>query len=972
MAFDKRKSLQSALAFTQQGKWDKAIAEYQAILRADPHDLTVCNNLGDLYARVGKATEAIELYLRLGELYRADGLAVKAIAVYKKIMKLDPARTAAHVACADLYEEQGLTGEAKIQLATAADHYGRIGDTAKVIEIYRRLTALDPTSYVVLKKLADLFFKVGKRGEAASHYRLAAEAASAAGQEAESKRLLAKLREFSPESSQTPQPRGEQLLREGKFAEAAEVLRKTTASDGRNAKAWRLLGEAYVGLRQGPEALAALKKAVGLGVPEAEVRRPMVKALILGGNPDEGVALCQQFTEDALGQGRADEAVALCEEILAAAPNLTSIHASLVRLLRDLGREEEAREAARALAEAHEACGETEAAIHVYHQLLERHPSDAEAKARLEALESAPALVEQEEVAIPMLDAGPAAAEEPSVPELSLETAPSLGEGTALEVADRFGAEGRPGQGFELDESGELVGFHRPPEGWSGAAAAGSVGVEAAAIDLPGEGAGADRPGPEAAGEDGGTPAEIAEPLAEAEVYLKYGLAERARERLLEVVRIAPDHLAAHRQLKALYMEQPQVEEACGEILAIAQILHARGQREAAQRELQEGLGLVPDHPALQGLLAELSGRGRAAPRPSGPRVGPVAAAKGPAGKPGVEDARAARPGSFQDGDVPSELRDLLEESGEEAGLTAAQDGTEADQAMAEDMAEADFYLSQGMVEEARAVYQRMHGRDASHPAVAKLEGQLGLPAGVETSGPVEPGSRDAATARAPGQAPATDLGSGKFPVRGGGGGADAGDFVNLGAELERELAAEETVAPSGAPVADDLLREFQKGAREPLDEKDFETHYNLGIAYKEMELYDEAIQEFRLAGRDPGRTLACADLLGNSFVAKGDVAAAIREFRKGLEVRGHPKKAYHRLRYDLGLAYETQGELQRALEAFEVLQAEEAPFRDLPARVKDLRDRLQQLQVAAVPVSSGDAGEPAKRGKEKKKISFI
>ena len=67
MAFDKRKSLQNALTFTQQGKWDRAIAEYQAILKADPRDLTVCNNLGDLYARAGKVSDAIEQYVKLGE-----------------------------------------------------------------------------------------------------------------------------------------------------------------------------------------------------------------------------------------------------------------------------------------------------------------------------------------------------------------------------------------------------------------------------------------------------------------------------------------------------------------------------------------------------------------------------------------------------------------------------------------------------------------------------------------------------------------------------------------------------------------------------------------------------------------------------------------------------------------------------------------------------------------------------------------
>src|SRR5574337_1257227 len=94
-------------------------------------------------------------------------------------------------------------------------------------------------------------------------------------------------------------------------------------------------------------------------------------------------------------------------------------------------------------------------------------------------------------------------------------------------------------------------------------------------------------------------------------------LAEKARERLLEAVRLAPENVAGHRRLKALYLERPQVEEACGEILAIAQILHMRGQREAAQRELQEGLRLAPGHAALERLLAEVSGTAGAAPAPA-------------------------------------------------------------------------------------------------------------------------------------------------------------------------------------------------------------------------------------------------------------------------------------------------------------------------------------------------------------------
>jgi hypothetical protein len=200
----------------------------------------------------------------------------------------------------------------------------------------------------------------------------------------------------------------------------------------------------------------------------------------------------------------------------------------------------------------------------------------------------------------------------------------------------------------------------------------------------------------------------------------------------------------------------------------------------------------------------------------------------------------------------------------------------------------------------------------------------------------------------------------------------DDGGFVNLGAELEEELAAEDggTAGASGGPLVEDLLKEFQKGVREHLDEKDFETHYNLGIAYKEMQLYDEAIEAFRLAGKDPGRTLACSNLTGLCFLAKGETETAIRELRAGLDIRGHPREAYQALRYDLGAAYDTHGDLERALEVFESLMAENERFRDVRSRVTSLRDRVQQQRAAAEPVEAQAPPPPAK-GK-KKKISFI
>ena len=80
-AIDKRKAVQAALAYTQQRRFDKAIAEYKNALSVDPQDLAICKKLGDLYAQTGAIQEAITTYMKLGDLFRADGLAVKAIAM---------------------------------------------------------------------------------------------------------------------------------------------------------------------------------------------------------------------------------------------------------------------------------------------------------------------------------------------------------------------------------------------------------------------------------------------------------------------------------------------------------------------------------------------------------------------------------------------------------------------------------------------------------------------------------------------------------------------------------------------------------------------------------------------------------------------------------------------------------------------------------------------------------------------------
>ncbi len=1123
MGFDKRKALQSALSYTQQGKWDRAIAEYQSIVKADPRDLTVCNNLGDLFARVGRTAEAIEQYLKLGELYRADGLSVKAIAVYKKIAKLDPSRTAAHLACADLYQEQGLVGEAKIQLATVAEHYSRAGETPKLIGVYQRLAQLDPSNYVLVAKVADLLAREGMREEAAAEYGHAAEAARAVGQIAESKRLLEKARETLPDSAGTNLSLGELHLKGGLYAEAVDALTKATAVEPGNPQAWRFLGQAYAALDQFEDAIAALQQAVSLGLPEPSVARPLFTVLIKAGRTDEAITFCQKA---AAAAGDADAAVVLYKDLLSAFPHLAPLHGLLAGLLHSLGREEEARSAMWGEATAHEASGETGPAIDVYRRLLKSDPLDAEARERLEVLEAAlqpPTPVGGR--ALPP-DLGPApsmtAATPEFPPELAEEAPPGLeaDSGMPLEMPVEATSEGeprpllgfstetgpRPGSAADLLPSLEI---ESPLEGAGdpGATPAGATAEPAvesdATIEMPpltaetaelpleplapvevpappgtglvfapvGDGASIDFLGEGDAGLGGlVTEAEdtdkVAEQLAEAEVYLKYGLAEKARERLQEVVRLTPDNLAAHRKLKAIYLDREQVAEGCGEILTIARLLSTRQRGEAALRELQEGLELAPGHPELVAALRALqrgealaTAKALAAPAPpagfiqspappsdaadldvpaalaladvdgsgtheaTGPAIPSAEEANElqvePLSLESVEAPAASQSGaglgeapvSLDEAELPPELRALLEGADEEPALLTDASSPDLDQAMTDDLAEAEFYLSQGMSEEARSVLRRMEERDAEHPALVELRAKLeetSAAAGSEaadqeeipaeplrlggTPSAVEAPEAPAETAEAAGPAgaaewlpqdpyaqPAQDRGSSRgevapqFTVRDDAKVPGPEGFVNLGAELAQELRlAEGGGAPASGPLIDGLLEEFQKGVREHLDEKDYETHYNLGIAYKEMELYEEAVQEFRLAAHDPTRAIACADLLGLCFLAIGQADQAIAEFCTGLDVSGHPREAYHTLRYDLGVAYETKGNLARALEQYELLLKEDARFRDVRMRVQTLQDRLQRRRVPPVTPSPTGAAPAPRRASDNKKISFI
>jgi tetratricopeptide (TPR) repeat protein len=141
-----------------------------------------------------------------------------------------------------------------------------------------------------------------------------------------------------------------------------------------------------------------------------------------------------------------------------------------------------------------------------------------------------------------------------------------------------------------------------------------------------------------------------------------------------------------------------------------------------------------------------------------------------------------------------------------------------------------------------------------------------------------------------------------------------------------------------------EIFEEFRVAAEdEPAEREDYETHYNMGTAYKEMDLLDEAIQEFQTAAAlchptdNTPRYLQCCNMLGHCFVQKGMPRAAVLWFEKGLDAPGHSEEEYKGLRYELALAYEQMGDLKRALDVFTEVYGVDVSYRGVAEKLREL-----------------------------------
>lgn len=820
MFFRKRKTVEQAQKHLQKGNLEKALKEYQRLLREDPRDTSARLKVGDIHLRKGQVEEAIEAYSKVAEQFMHDGFDAKAVAIYKQIVKIDAKRYEVYVPLAELYQRLGLLSEALAAYQTAVDAAQRAGRHREALELLRKMATVDPANTTSRMKLAELLLQEELPGEAIAEYTAAAE----------------------------------ELERQGEHEVALGVYGRVLKIDAESL----------------PARLAAARATRTLGRLDDALRH---------------VAKAREHAPESV------EALELNAEILAT-----------------LDRPEELESVHRRLAEVHRARGDEAAAREIVQRFVKPEPFETDAPS------------------------GPIPADEP-------EAVFELGNGADPVAEPR-----------DFDASVDL-GETAP-----------------AGVDAP------------AATRSSIAPGQPDQLLAEADVYVRYGKHDRAIRCLEQVLAGEPQHRSAlerlgealevcgrHDEAGAIWTRAAAAARAAGDRTAFEALRARVGSADLDAAPSATDLPPPPPaeemEPAIDEIeididdLDELFTSQDAEPASE---AGEIAIE----GEIGIDDGTPADGGLATEDEIQIDAGAGLEIH---AGPEAARDTEPSRQgpSVAEEVEEAEFYLQQGLRDEARRVFERVLARAPEHPHARRQLEALGAPVEPRSESPADApapnqtfGSErpreglelpsdlfeEEASARALEQELGLDAGAPASPTPPAESAPADGGF-DLGAELAEELDDEpdlEPEAPAAAGRTEEegfqaLFSEFKRGVSKTLGEGDYETRYDLGIAYREMGLYEDAIGEFRIALESPGRKGDALLMLGQCALDLDRPRDAVSHFEQALSLPEAGNAQSVNLRFQLGCAYEALGDTARARAAYE------AVLRDAPD-FPEARERLAEL----------------------------
>ena len=847
MALNKAKAMESALKSLNQGKVAQAIQEYQTILRSDPNDQVVLMTVGDLFVRQSNMSQAVEYFERLAQLYLNDGFNSKAIAIYKKISKLAPNETQPLEKLANLYVQQGILSEARPIFLQLAEAHLKANQTAKAVEVLRRLLEVEPDNPRVQRRLAELYLAMGQKKEAAQTYLHFARYLQEHGDPGEALKMIDAAVAAQPGDSAALMLKARMLGSTGNADAALDALSKVPDADSSS----ETIGlEVDLCLKSGKS-----DRAVEL-VQDADLKGPekytlvskVANSLIDADKSDQAIQLVDDIRESAISSGNQDYLAKVLTSVGERLKDRIEPQEWLVDLYRRTA-DNNLSEAQSQLAETLINTGELQRAEATLNELIEREPDNELARQRLTQLQK---------------KLGRAS------------TAP-----TDLDASD-----------FEPPSREPLVG---------------------APVPAP--------PSANEMGLDDETQQFIAQALTDVDLFSSYGLAQKATQLLETILQRVPQHAPTLERLLDLSVGSGNDRRTAELAAQLEQIYTQRGDAKNAERftELRSRFQRASGATAEE--LAPPPAAAQPAPPPAQPAPAPIAPS---------EFAIADTPpppavGATQVPEAEIDLSDEWESLSAQPEPQPEPEPAPAIEASPEPEAEMPEFDLELVAGPGQGNHEAANTESLLDQLVAEVEG-------LEAARPEAP-----MTAAAPvpqkSRAPQRETLAPKEEI----------PAIRIEAPAARSVQE----ASGNLDELSEVFQEFRAelGEMEAQEQnEDLETHYNLGIAYREMGLLDEAIGEFQKVAKavqdgHPFRyAMQCCTFLGLTFTDKMEPKIAALWYQRALALPGLEQETVIALRYDLAMAEEQAGNVDAALESFRQVYAMNIDYRDVSEHISALQ----------------------------------
>ena len=888
MAFDKSKAIAEAQKLVAQGKIREAVNEYKKIYSKDPKDQNVLNTLGDLYARLNRTSEALEYYIKLADMYAGEGFLVRGIAMYKKISKLEPANTHALARLADLYTMQGMLADARSHYMQLVDAHLKANQANQAIEVLQKVLDLDPDNVKLQQRLAELYERHGQGKQAAGIYRRLGEHFLAEGEVGASDKWMQKALALAPESADVLLAQARMQQRAGKAAQALATLEKISNIE-ENPEALELLLSAQLetGNQQAAEELA--DKLFSADPTRFAGLLQLAQHSAKQQDSARAVTLLERVFEPAL-KGDPSDLLEVMRAVTSLLPDSDQAQELFVRAARQAQMQSALVEALSRQAQAATRQGDFARAKGLYDELVSLEPQNPEFTRQLRQVRQE--LGEEVSLEAPVA-AAPAA--------------------TVVDIAPQI----------ELDEETQAF-------------------VDSTTNDI--------------------------------DLFSSYGMTDKGIELALQLLERVPGHIAGNEKLLDLYIGAGN-DRGVVEVASRLELLHRRTNNPQRAEEVAnlarryaEKAGIPLPGAAVEAVPEAVAEAAAEAPAEERLPEAPVEAAF-------EIPVEAAEPEAEALHEVDLSAEWAMAAGTEEAAMEEAP--AEAEVALpaeapafnaSEAEGEIDFFLAQGMVDQAREMVARYEEQFPDEPAVAELRARVeaaAAPAEVEPAeAPAEavPAAEEGGTYEVVLEEQPAQAEPAAAPM------SAADFFSDLAGELDQALEAAPAPPPARAApppprraaapaktapptqeeapagVLAEVFAEFKEQMGDVEEVEDIESHYNLGIAYKEMGLVDEAISEFQKVSKAAERQKAhsqlfqACTLLGLCFLDKGHPQIAVRWYERALKAPGVDEEGALALRYDMGVAHEQAGNRKAALDCFMEVYGVNVDYRDVGDRIRELQ----------------------------------